>query len=429
MKDKSTKTDEEKAVQEEIRKTQEIIINETLVNQVVKETEYHENAKKSSKKNLFGLLFVFINIVLVVILGVTSFSNSGSEDATFGDMFKTWMQKDNFIFWLIAMLLGLLSLFAEALKFFVMIRKTTKKNKLWLSIKTAIMGKYYDNITPLGSGGQPFQIYYLSKGGVPGAESMYLPVASFFLNQLAFLVLCIVSFVTNAVVGNNLIIDSSNTVLHIMAYIGAAFSIAIPVGIFIASFMPKLRAKIIKLCVRFSYRFKLIKNKGAATRKANKLVNDYRRSLVMLAKSKGTLLLITLLSFVYQIALCSIPYFVIRACGIDNVNWFYSLCTCIFAYAAISFIPTPGNSGAAEISFAMLFTMIVNSATVSQYWAMAYWRFCCYFLIVLMGVLFVIGGMIKSNRARKNVLKQEKKEIKNIKAKNEMSSSNDSGSN
>ncbi len=407
--------------EEEIRKTQEIIINETLVNQAVKETEHQANVKKSSKKSLFGLLFVFLNIVLVVILGFTSFNQSGAGGATFGDMFKTWMKKENFWFWLIAMLLGLLSLFAEAMKFYVMIRRTTKKRKLWLSIKTAIMGKYYDNITPLGSGGQPFQIYYLSKGGVPGAEAMYLPVASFFLNQLAFLFLCIMAFIVNGISG----LGIDNTTLTIMAYVGAAFSIAIPVAIFIASFMPKLRAKIIKLCVRISYRFKLVKNKGAATRKANKLVNDYRRSLIMLAKSKGTLLIIIILSLIYQISLCSIPYFVVRACGITEVNWFFSLCTCIFVYAAISFIPTPGNSGAAEVSFAMLFTMIIDSATVSKYWAMAYWRFCCYFLIVLIGVLFVIGGMIRANRQRKMALRQEKEEIEKISEENEKASEED----
>lgn len=401
--------------EEEIRKTQEIIINETLVNQAVKETEHQANVKKSSKKSLFGLLFVFLNIVLVVILGLTSFNQSGEGGATFGDMLKLWTKKENIIFWLIAMLLGLLSLFAEAMKFYVMIRRTTKKRKLWLSIKTAIMGKYYDNITPLGSGGQPFQIYYLSKGGVPGAESMYLPVASFFLNQLAFLFLCIMAFIANAIV--NVGID--NTTLLIMAYVGAAFSIAIPVAIFIASFMPKLRAKIIKLCVRVSYRFKLVKNKGAATRKANKLVNDYRRSLIMLAKSKGTLFIIIILSLIYQISLCSIPYFVVRACGITDVNWFFSLCICIFVYAAISFIPTPGNSGAAEVSFSLLFTALASYPGVSQYWAMAYWRFCCYFLIVIIGVVFIIGGMIRASHQRKMALRQEKAEIEKISEENE----------
>ena len=400
----------EKAVQEEeIRKTQEIIINETIINQTIKESEQKEELKKDSKKSLFGLIFVFINVILVVILGFTTFNNGSSEGATFKDTIAVWFKKENVIYWIIALLLGFVALFAEAAKLYIMIKKTTGKSKPYLSLKTAIMGKYYDNITPLGSGGQPFQIYYMTKGGVPGAESMYLPVASFFMNQLAFLILCIVAFIVNSVTNGAPVVNAgaAGTTLLIMAYVGAAFSISIPVAIFIASFLPTLRAKIIKICVRFSYKFKLVKNKGAATRKANKLVNDYRKSLFMLAKSPMTVIGVTILSFAYEIALCSIPYFVVRACGVE-ANWLIYLCMCVIVYSAISFIPTPGNSGAAELSFMMLFTALSTSAVVSQYWAMAYWRFCCYFLIVLIGIVFVISDMIKANHKRKETLKAEK---------------------
>ena len=390
------------AQEEEIRKTQEIIINETMLNQAIKESEHQDNVKKSSKKSLFGLLFVFLNVILVIILGFTTFNNSEAGEVTFEQTFAVWFQKENIVYWIIALLLGLVSLVAEATKFYIMIRKATGQSKPYLSLKTAILGKYYDNITPLGSGGQPFQIYYLTKGGVPGAESMYLPVASFFMNRFAFLILCITAFIYSAVNGKVVPNTTAGTTLLIMSYVGAAFSIFLPAAIFIASFLPKLRVKIIKLCVRFSYKFKLVKNKGAATRKANKLVNDYRKSLFMLTRSKFTVIIITILSFVYQMSLCSIPYFVVRACG-GSADWFTLMCTCVIGSSAISFIPTPGNSGAAELSFTLLFTGLTAS---TKYWAMAYWRFCCYFLIVLIGMGFVIGGMIKSRHERKKHLKE-----------------------
>ena len=406
-----------KIQEEEIKKTQEIIISEDVLNTAIAETEIEEKSKKNSKKNLFGLLFVLLNIIFVVILGFTSFNNGEETASSIGEMFKIWTTGTNIIYWLTALGLGLLTLVAEALKFFIMIKKTTNRSLPGLSLKTAIMGKYYDNITPLGSGGQPFQIFYLAKGGVPGAESMYLPVASFFLNQLAFLILCIVAFIF----GGSLL--AGNPVLLTMAIIGAVFSIFLPTMIFVISFMPKLRAKIIRLCVRVSFKFKFIKNKGAATRKANKLINDYKRSLILLAKSKGTLILVILLSLIYQLALCSIPYFVIRACGIApgqytymgstiEFNWIISLFQCIFVYAAISFIPTPGNSGAAELSFASLFT-IFGAFNMSKYWPMAYWRFCCYFLIVLIGVIFVVVGMVKSSKKRKQELMEQKEKLMN----------------
>ena len=389
----------EKTIQEEeIRKTQEIIINETIINETIKESEQKEKIKKDSKKSLYGLIFVFINVILVIILGFTTFNKDGNDQgSSFQTTLDIWFQKENVGYWIIALVLGLVAVLAEAIKFYIMINKTTGKHRPYLSLKTAILGKYYDNITPLGGGGQPFQIYYLTKGGVPGAESMYLPVASFFMNRLAFLILCITAFIFSAIKGGVVPNTATGTTLLIMSYVGAAFSIFLPAAIFIASFLPKLRAKIIKLCVRVSFKFKLVKNKGAATRKANKLVNDYRKSLFMLARSKGTVILVTILSFVYEMSLCSIPYFVVRACG-ATADWFTLMCTCVIGYSAISFIPTPGNSGAAELAFTLLFTGIAAS---TKYWAMTYWRFCCYFLIVIIGMGFVIGGMIKARHERK----------------------------
>ena len=385
--------------EEEIKKTQEIIINEDVINETIAEVDYKAKAKKNSKKSLFGLLWVLVNIILVVVVGFTAF-NGGDNKAPFSEMIKIWFAKENAIFWFLAMGCGLLTLLVEALKLYIMIYRTTKLKKMKLSFKASVLTRYYDNITPLGSGGQPFEIYYLKKGGVPGAESMYLPVASFFLNQLAFLFLCIFAFIFKATNEHLFKSDTLNNVFMVMAYIGAAFSIFIPVMIFAISFMPRLRAKIIKICVRFSYKFKFIKNKGAATREANKLVNRYKKSLFTLAKSKGTLLIIGLLSIIYEVSICSIPYFVIRACGL-NANYLVSLCTCVFTYAAISFIPTPGNSGAAEVSFMSLFTMI---GTQYIYWAMSYWRFCCYFLLVIIGVIVVVTDIVRNSRNRKKEL-------------------------
>ena len=84
--------------EEEIRKTQEIIINETIVNQAIKESEHQDNVKKSSKKSLFGLLFVILNVILVIILGFTTFNNSDAGEVTVEQTFATWFQKENIIY-------------------------------------------------------------------------------------------------------------------------------------------------------------------------------------------------------------------------------------------------------------------------------------------------------------------------------------------
>ena len=53
----------------------------------------------------------------------------------------------------------------------------------------------------------------------------------------------------------------------------------------------------------------------------------------------------------------------------------FSLCV-FFIYAAISFVPTPGNGGAAESMF--LRHISLSLAGYMLFWAVLVWRFCYY---------------------------------------------------
>ena len=96
----------------------------------------------------------------------------------------------NYLF--LALAAFLVALGAETLKYYVMIRDVTGRKMFSLAYRVAIYGKYYDNITPFGSGGQPFQIYHLQKHGIPIGDAAALPIAGFTCNQIAFVVMALI---------------------------------------------------------------------------------------------------------------------------------------------------------------------------------------------------------------------------------------------
>ena len=71
------------------------------------------------------------------------------------------------------------------------------------------------------------------------------------------------------------------------------------------------------------------------------------------------------------------PFFAIQTCGVQ-IPYFEALALCTFIQAAISLIPTPGNSGAAETYFYLIF---------STFWPTMIWRFLCYYSFIIIGVL------------------------------------------
>ena len=71
---------------------------------------------------------------------------------------------------------------------------------------------------------------------------------------------------------------------------------------------------------------------------------------------------------------------IISACGVE---------TCVLPSAvlsAISFIPTPGNSGGAEFSFAMVFASV---GTGFVFPAMMTWRIISFYAFIIIGFLFL----------------------------------------
>ena len=66
-----------------------------------------------------------------------------------------------------------------------------------------------------------------------------------------------------------------------------------------------------------------------------------------------------------------------------DLGYLQSLTMCLYVYASVTIVPTPGNAGAAEGSFYLLFDQLDTSGV---FWAMLIWRFLCYYLFILMGL-------------------------------------------
>ena len=132
--------------------------------------EAEEKVKKlgTKKKKWLNILFLFINIGVVVGILAYQFSSEDVDISSIGTLFCNinWG-----IFFLLIVLYALL-MFSESSRFWNLIYSTTKTHHPALSYKTAALGKYYDSLTPLSAGGEPFQIYYMSKRGLSGRNAL-----------------------------------------------------------------------------------------------------------------------------------------------------------------------------------------------------------------------------------------------------------------
>ena len=92
------------------------------------------------------------------------------------------------------------------------------------------------------------------------------------------------------------------------------------------------------------------------------------------------------------------------------------MCKFILVELATKYIPIPGGTGVAEISFSALFASLFSDGTL--FWAMLFWRIMNYFIYLLQGLIILFYDFIYGNKKnRLYKLKQVKLEQELLKSK------------
>lgn len=342
--------------------------------------------KKSIKKGVFYALFILLCIGSLV---VTAFMDFGKEEerVPFVDVLRTL--GENYVFLLCALGCFLLVLVFKGLKRAVLLNATIKKhNNAFLGIKSAIICKYYDCITPFGSGGQPMEILYLRKHGIPTSVASGVTVVSYAIGLvsnvlLAVVMICVCGF------------SGVSPIAIVLSIIGIILNIAVPSMIVIFSAIPKVGEAISRFIAKVGKKLHLIKDKEAFENRAIGTMHGYAKSIRFYF---GSYLFKTLLAFLfgilYNIALYSIPYFVIRSFGVaaEDISYFKVLELCLICFLAVTAIPTPGNSGAAEISFNAIFSSFIIGG--SLFWCVISWRIMTYYMFIIVGAILTLCGKL-----------------------------------
>ncbi len=352
------------------------------------------STKKPSKKwrkVLFVILFVALNVGVILATAISEFGNSQNAAKLSEITINWWML-------LPAVLCFLIAITAEISKYALMIKRMSptknfeEKNGWKLARRTVLLGRYYDNITPAAVGGQPFQIYYMRKNSeLSSGASTSIPMFGMISLQITFIMIALICFLFGGVAGDY-------PALVVTAWIGLAFYAFWPVMVAGVSFFPKATTAFIKWVVKILAKIRIVKNREKVLKKVENEVKEYAASVKMILKTKGLFWQTILLSLIFNLFIAAIPFFVLTAFGGD-VNFWSCLGTTIAVMSAIYFIPTPGNAGAAEGTFFVVFSAL---STGYVFWAMLFWRFFSYYIYIIVGLVIYLLTHLEKRREEIN---------------------------
>ena len=341
--------------------------------------EIHQPKKK---KRIWTILFVLVN---AAVIAATAFNEFSGKPA--GSVGLVFSKRALFYLGCVGLCL-LVLLFAESLKYFLMMRSLGEKPSFRIAFETASLGKYYDCITPSGAGGQPFQIMWLHKHGYSDGGSSAMTIAGYVTMQAGFILLAMYVFVAWRSVDLEAIRYTS--------YLGLLLFSLIPGLLVLFSVMPKTVKKLVSAVIRLCGRIRLVKDPEESTVRVMEMLDSYHSSLAVIAKNKQVLVCLLVLSLVYRIALCSMPFFVLKMFG-ASVDFLPIFASTIYIYATICLVPTPGNAGAAEGAFYLVFSAMGSNGV---FWAMLVWRIFCHYSFIIVGAAIYGINALRGKRSR-----------------------------
>lgn len=339
------------------------------------------DAMKPRIKQLLNFLFIFGILAIVLIVGLSGNEFSDAWNALIS-LSPQWVILC-LICWAVYMLL-------DALCASYFLKKHGHPIPYGYSLLVALVGMYYCNITPGASGGQPMQIYYLKKQGVPVGIGSSCMTIKFFCYQFILMVIGTVfwlfypDFVARQV--------GSHMWILIVGYICNLGSITLVMAMALCK--PAVRF-VIRWCIRIGARLHICKDPEASARKWEETLITFNDSVKMATRRPKELLVQMAIAGVQILSLMLVVVCLYHAFGPSGHTLGQLITLGLMLYISAAYTPLPGASGAQEGVFALYFHSIFPEAKLLV--ALLVWRFFTYYIsLIVGGVLSLQIGRIAS---------------------------------
>lgn len=323
---------------------------------------------KSIKKNAILLV-----VVLVLVLYFTL-----KDD--FVNIINTLMKADlRWIFF--AILFIFVYWILRAMCLFMISREYSKDLRFKRIFQLTLITQFFNGITPFSSGGQPMEVYYLSKSGIKATKGTNIIIQNFILYQLALILHGVIAITLNY----HFHFFKEVAVLKELTLIGFIINTLVGIGLLFISFSTKFNKTVIDLLIKVCHKFKLVKDREKTVKKWTTRLEEFHESAALLSKRKS----LFVKGFVYNfLALCVfyvIPLFVIYGMGNFNINAIEAIAASAYVLIIGAFVPIPGGSGGIEYGFMQFFGNFISGSVLSA--SLLVWRFITYYLGIILGAI------------------------------------------
>ena len=224
----------------------------------------------------------------------------------------------------------------------------------------SFVGFYVSSITPSSTGGQPAQVYYMSRDNIPaahGALNMMLIAVCYQVTVVCYALAVVLSHF-------KLVTNLGNGLMLLLLY-GTLVNGALTAGMLCLMFLPNAARKLTGGVLRLLVRLHLVRNEQAAQEKLERQLAEYRRGAECVKANPGLVPVLLGLTFLQLTALFAVPVMVYNAFGLTGSSAVSIICTQALVTLAVSNLPLPGAVGASEGGFVTAMALFFGPTLVT----------------------------------------------------------------
>lgn len=298
-------------------------------------------------KNKKKYVLMFLFFVIIIFLTFTSIFDHDSLPSIINNI-----KKINITYIILCLIIICLYFLLQG----IYMKSILKALKTKISLKTGVFYSlvefYFSGITPSATGGQPVQLYYMTKDKIPIRKS-YITLM---LNTIYFKLIILILGLLVLIFKNSYLLNHS--IVYIIFFIlGFTVDVLLVLIGFFLLFKQNLIKRILKFILKICSKFKFL-SKKTQDFNITTILKKYQDELKFINKNKRIVLLNFLLTFIQRLLLFSIAFVIYRSLGFNQYSYFDLLAIQVSVQVAIEALPLPGGAGLSEKMFHDIFITV-----------------------------------------------------------------------
>lgn len=264
-------------------------------------------------------------------------------------------------------------------------------------IQYSFIGFFYSGITPSATGGQPVQLYYMSKDGNRGSDStvVLMTVAVVYKFVLVILGAAILLFWYRP-------LYSELGKFFPLYLFGLLLNVILVVVIAGIMLMPNIMLRCALFFEKLFVKMSILKPSEKRPEKIHEFIGSYQNAVSWLRTHKGKLLFIVLVTFLQRCSVFLLTYMVYLGFGLHGTGMMKVILLQAAVYIAVDMLPLPGAQGITELMYQTVFahvftgTYLIPSMLVSR-------GINFYFLLIVSLIIVLVNKIRYKSTVCRNV--------------------------